>query len=70
MEYSCYHDGICCDGDCVMTPTTWSRSLLGPSDVMSRQAPATVGASASKRAQAQARTRARKYAPLARAIMK
>ena len=65
-KYSCHHDGIC-DGDCVMTPTTWSPKLLGPSDVVSLQAPATVGANARAQARAsarkRARTRARKYAP-------
>ena len=66
----CHHDGICCDGDCVMTPATWPRKLLGPRDVMPLQAPAPVGAnaraSASKRAQSQARTRAQVCAPRAR----
>ena len=65
-KYSCHRDGIC-DGDCVMTPTTWSRKLLGPRDVMSLQAPATVGANARAQARASARKRrrtgARKYAP-------
>ena len=65
-KYSCHRDGIC-DADCVMTPTTWSRKLLGPRDVMSLQEPATVGANARAQARASARKRrrprARKYAP-------